>query len=168
MSEPGWKLAGKKPAFWAVLIFVVLFVWGSLRDADAAEVNALVGVGFGATRSDGMVVQEVLLEVNEDWTFGVVRLGDSPVLEAAYAGVATRRVEWREGKAFEPFMSFGIAYFDSPPAALVNDQLTFALQAGFRWRDVIDLAWVHYSTAGRTDPNIGIDYVTLRAVLAIK
>lgn len=167
-AESFWRRAVRKPALWIVLVFVTLFVWGSIREAHAAEINGLVGVGFGTGHSRNLIAEEVLLEINQDWDLGVARLGSSPILEDTYVAIAARRVDWREGKAFEPFLSFGVAYFDNVPRALVNDHLTFTLQAGFRWRGAIDLAWIHYSTAGRSDPNTGIDYATLRAVLRIK
>jgi hypothetical protein len=153
-----------KPAFWGVVGFVILFVWG-LRVALADPVSAVVGVAVGTSHGNDTVGQEVLVEFDEKWQAGFMHYGNDPRMEDTYVFTAVRRVSWREGKDFEPWASFGIAYWENAPAVYVSEELTYSLGLGLRWRDVIEVGWMHYSTAGRARQNAGFDSVAARAVM---
>lgn len=162
-----WRTAVKKPGFWAIVAFVFLFIWGAFREARAVEVDALLGVGGGFSHKSSLIIQETMLEFDEKWEVGVLHMGNDPRIEPTYGVIAARRVHWRDGKTFEPEVVLGAAYFDHAPKQLVSEQLTYLLSAGFRWRGIFDLSWIHYSTAGRAYRNYGVDYVALRVVLPI-
>lgn len=161
------KRAVRKPEFWGAVAFVVLFIWGILRQANAAELDALIGVASGSTHNSQLMIEEVFLEFDHKWDVGVFHMSGDPRITSTYGAVAAYRVRWREDKRFEPWASFGAAYFDRAPEAFVSENLSYQLAVGFRMFKVLDLGWVHYSTAGRARTNWGVDYVSLRVVLPI-
>jgi hypothetical protein len=114
------------------------------------------------------VVEQLGLRYDRAWQVSVTRTGNEPRIEDTWVWALERRVAWREDKAFEPFLSFGAAYWQDRPARFVDDNLTFALAAGVSYRKSVELLWQHYSTSGRTSPNWGIDYVMLRATMQVR
>ena len=157
----------KRPATLLVLAFIILFVWGLLHEAEASDWDAVVGVGYGTTHSSTLVVQEVGLQYDEKWALSATRTGNEKRLHDTWVVKGERRVSWRKDKDFEPYAAFGVAWFVHKPEALVNENLTFSLAVGVRWKEVVELGWQHYSTSGRSSPNSGVDYVILRAILEL-
>ena len=162
-----WLKKAWKPTVLAVVGFILLYIAGLLNDAEAGELDAVVGVGYGATHSSTLVVQELGLQYDERWGVSLTRTGNEARLPDTWVVKGERRVSWRENKDFEPYASFGVAWFVDKPSALVDENLTFSLAVGVRWREVVELGWQHYSTSGRSSPNKGIDYVILRAILEL-
>lgn len=152
-----------KSAAALIALFLILFLWG--RSSEAAEVG--IGLGAGVNHSSGAVGQE--LSVTSDdlrWFASYTRLGGRPgdtVLAYNNRWVGAYRVFWRRDHDLMPYMALGAAYFEEP-TVLVTERLTYDLRVGLRWNNIVELEYAHNSTAGRSQRNAGIDFITLRAV----
>ena len=151
-----------------IAIFLAFFVWG--RTVDAAEVGLGLGTGLPSTHSDGIRAQEIQIRTNDyRWYFSYARIGAN-----INGRLQTRQVDrwaigytvvWRRGKAVQPYMSIGAAYFDQPPMDLISERLTYDMRVGIRFKDIIELELDnHNSTASRSDKNTGIDIPWVRVV----
>lgn len=166
----------KQPTTWLVIALVAAFVYGLLRGptAQAATLElppahrVTIGVGYGLIHAQGLVVQELGYEYDDRWTVRLTRTGNDARIPDTWVGAVGRRVPLYDGKHFSPFVAIGAAWFDEPPSAVVDSRLVFDLEVGVRYRNVVDLVWHHNSTSGRSDPNSGIDYWLLRAVLKVR
>ena len=157
----------KQPSSWLIVVFILAFLlslWNA-QAAEAAELEATAGLGFGVSKTSPMVVQEAGLRINDAWAVAVARTGNIPELDPAWVIRAERIVTWREGRALQPMMALGVAWWDPAPAALVSEQWTFAMAVGLYAYEVVELRWQHYSTAGRADKNSGVDYISLTATM---
>lgn len=144
-----------------VLAFLALFIWG--RNAESAELG--LGVGYGINHTAKAAVQEITISTDDyRWYGQVIRIGGDGVLDDNWRYSAGYRLFWRRDENVKPFLRLGAAYFDHAPVQLVSDHLTFDMGLGLRWKDIIELEYNHNSTAGRSDKNTGIDFVTLRVV----
>jgi hypothetical protein len=113
-----------------------------------------------------MKTQNLASRYDRKWAGGVTRTGraiaddDKLVRQSSRLDVA-RVVHWRQGKTLQPVMKFGASYWSRKPKLLVDEQLNFLLAIGFSYNEVVELIWVHQSTAGRSKPNGGFDVVQL-------
>ena len=157
----------QQPSTWLIIVFILSFLLGlwMAQTAEAAEVEATAGLGFGVSKTSTLIVQEAGLRIDDAWGVAVARTGNKDELDPAWVIRAERIVTWREGRAIQPMMALGVAWWDPAPAALVSEQWTFAMAVGLYAYEVVELRWQHYSTAGRADKNSGVDYVSLTATM---
>lgn len=152
----------------AVLIFVVVFLWG--RCAEAGEVGVGLGFGLPTTRSEGLVTQEIMLKTDDyRWYMSYARVGanknDYLHLRQNDRWTAGYQLVFRRGKDVEPYMMLGVAYYEEPPLNLISERLTYDMRIGVRLYDVVEIDIDgHSSTASRADINTGLDVISLRAV----
>ena len=59
---------------------------------------------------------------------------------------------------WRPVVGIGPAYVDNSPFV---GRVNYALSAGIEWRGHMGLTYTHYSNAGMTSPNTGLDSVRL-------
>lgn len=152
----------------AVLLFVLVFMWG--RNAEAAEVGIGLGWGVLGTRSEGVVTQELMLKTNDyRWYVSYARIGanqnDRLQMRQNDRFTAGYQLVFRRGMKVEPYMMLGMAYFEDPPMNLISERLTYDMRLGVRIKDIVELELDgHNSTASRSDYNSGMDVMSLRAV----
>lgn len=153
----------KKPTAWAVIAFVALMTWG--LSAEAREVpkhQATLGVAFGFINTSGLVTQRIGYVHNDKWYTGVEKFGGDEYRES-WAFHAGRQVVFRRGKQIEPIFKLGVSAFDRPLTEKngyqpVAGDIMFQLAITVRFRGILGVnVDDHNSTAGRTDPNKGID-----------
>jgi hypothetical protein len=147
-----------------VLLFVILFTWALMVEADVT-----LGLGFGASSSGGVVTQRLGYLHDDKWWARYERMGGDD-WNTANTYAAGRRVFVGERRA-RPFMELGATYSDSQlqrdgKRPNVSDNWTFRLGAGVSYRlsDVarIEVGIDHDSTAGRSLRNRGVDRVYLQ------
>jgi len=161
------KIDGKTARIALLVIFTALFFWGLSSSAHAKH-EAVVGLGIGIIHlDDSYKTQTVGYRYNRAWSIELTRTGraytrDDDLHDENWRIAATRYVHWREGKLIEPWLRFGVNVWDEKPAALVDDNLCFDLGLGVSINRVAEIGWLHCSTAGRTEPNNGIDEIQLR------
>lgn len=159
MSKTIWY---KKPTFWGVVVFAMLFIWGLGKVANAGEVS--LGVGGGATNGNDWIGQFVMIS-DRDWYASAMRVGGDDVQPDTWRYAIGYRVDWREDKKIAPFLRLGAAYWADEPTPLISDQWSYDMSAGVRLWRVVDVEWQHNSTAGRTDFNKGNDMPFVNVVL---
>lgn len=147
--------------FGAILLFLVLFVWGLARDANAGELR--IGLGIGASHDNHWKQQSIMLS-DRDWYLDVSRLGGDDLLPDTWRYAFGYRVDWREHARVAPYLRMGVAYFEKEPYPLISEQLTYDMAAGVRLWKVLDVEWGHNSTAGRSRRNWGNDIFSLNLV----
>ena len=160
-------MSGKNKRLLAIGLFVIAF--GALLWADSVEAQPLLGVGVGILNTQEARNVTLGWSWQDKWEAELSQHGGDGY-ETVHAVSVARVVRARKGKNFEPFMQFGLTYWDDKIAApkwddqdvLVDSQLTYRLGLGIRVYRVLEVGWGHDSTAGRSDPNSGIDYIFLR------
>ena len=61
-------------------------------------------------------------------------------------------------RPWRPVVGIGPAYVDNSPFV---GRVNYALSAGVEWRGTFGLTYTHYSNAGMTSPNTGLDSIRL-------
>lgn len=160
-AKKGFVQRLKQPTTWIIVVFILLFLWGLRREAEASDLRFEVGLGFGSTHQSTVVMEELGLLYDEKWYVHIAHLGNDERVPDTYRITAGRRVAWRQEHTFSPYLRMGAAYWQHRPAGLVDANLTFDMAVGLRAWDVVELEWSHQSTAGRVHPNTGVDVVGL-------
>ena len=153
----------KKPTAWAVVLFVIAITWGLLAEAATPPKHQMtLGLAYGIVNTQDMVTQRIGYVRNDKWYVRAERFGGDGYQES-WAGSFGRQVVFRKGKTFEPIMTLGVSFFDRPLTQSngyqpVADDITFQLGITVRFKGLVGLNIDdHNSTAGRSDPNKGID-----------
>ena len=172
----------KNLAIILVVIFTLLFLWG--RESDAAELRIGLGTGVANTASSARAQDLMITTTDRRWYFQITRIGSLPyaqsrLVAAPYGGfkrivtefdTLTRfsggyRVNWRRDKKLSPYMRLGMSVFDREPQSLISDKWAFGMAVGVRFKDIFEIEMQHNSTAGRTERNRGLNFVTVGVVL---
>jgi hypothetical protein len=160
-------MSGKNKRLLAIGLFVVAF--GALLWAEEAEAQVHLGTAVGINHTEDARAVLIGYTWDDRWELEYARHGGDDY-EDINSWSVTRIVRARRGKNLEPFLQFGLTYWDEKMLAtkwddqevLVDSQLTYRLGLGVRLYRVAELGWGHDSTAGRSDPNSGIDYIFIR------
>ena len=160
----------KKPQVWLILIFIVLFAWALSDEVRAEAVE--VGLSYGAAHSRQHITQRIAYIHADKWIAQYERHGGNGYDDTNSVSFQ-RQVRWRQEKNIQPYLRFGASYFDDrildPDSDkgryLVDERLTFSLGFGAWFWKVLNLGIEHNSTAGRSDPNRGIDRIYLGFML---
>jgi len=150
----------------AVVIFIVVFLWGYFNEVEAAEYEGRLGLGTQATDREDRgkaITQDFMFTIDRDWYMEATRFGNGTVIPETWRFSAGRRVDWREETYFAPFVRLGAAYW-LEPSVLVSENWTFDMAVGFRAWNIVEIEYQHNSTAGRSGKNTGVDIVGLYVV----
>jgi hypothetical protein len=158
--------------FVVIAIFAILFLWGVVREAEAAEHSAEIGLSYGVINSEKLITQRIGYVYDDRWRLRLERHGGD-YYDTSNSYTLARSVMWRKGKTFQPMLEFGVTYWDEllidPNSRrglpFVNDEWTYSLGVGVRAWDVFEAGLTHSSTAGRSRPNRGIDRIYISYVL---
>lgn len=159
----------------AVAGFIALSVYLFWAEKANAETQAVFGLGAGAFETQSLITQRIGIERNQKWGFIYERFGDGMLDGHASNSVAVYRRVQSNGTFLRARVvaELGAAYFDEKivkPTSktgrvLVNENLAWHLGLGAQWdlseSTSIQLKLTHNSTAGRSEPNTGIDRVSL-------
>jgi len=152
----------KKPQVLLILLFIGLFFWA--LNAEAEEKAFELGLAAGFYHSEQHITQRIGFNYADKWIAQYERHGGNGY-DISNSISAQRQVVFRQGRKLEPYLRLGVSYFDVPVRDLdadevrylVHERLTFSLGAGVRLSKVMSLGFEHNSTAGRSDPNRGLD-----------
>lgn len=160
-------MSGKKLRVGAIILFVGLFALLLAQEANANDWT--IGLGYGIAYTEGGVKQSLGYSTGK-WQIVYDRHGQD--VGNANSWSVFRQVKARHGRKVQPFMNLGATYWndllvdpDKAPRVLVNEHLTFKLGIGVKLWNILDIGIDHDSTAGRSEPNRGIDYAYLRFYL---
>ncbi len=163
-------------------ILLVFSVFGCGAIAQADEVKSTIKVQYGVGFSPDKLLDSSRKSINVgyyaalrgpvSWNVNGGYLGDDEVdLDAVYAcaqfGAALHPFDWMFVENY-----FGPCYFDKAKGRL-SGHLQFATNIGAGWRDPdtgseIGLNWKHFSNAGISKPNVGIDLIMLSVGFGIR
>lgn len=159
-----WGIDWKSKTTIAVVLFLALAAWMFSQDANAADTAFEIAPGtafIGSSRYTGayFALEERL---KDKYALGVgltteltcvnkCRDGDSPNNQFIYA----QRVV-SKGK-FE--LGLGVSYWHKQTPAW-NSNTPYALSIGWNFNDHASIKWRHFSTAGSSSTNRGLDLVT--------
>jgi hypothetical protein len=137
-----------KPVTIAIAIFVLAFF--GLRECEAGTLE--VGGSVTDVRGEGLVYTE---SFGTKWDIGMyvtgeMKLDGKPVEK--HGGVFGQRIV-RKGK-FQ--MGLGVAWHMNT-SRLIGSELGYALHLGWDFNDRLGVKWRHWSNAGTTRPNRGLD-----------
>lgn len=153
---------------WAVILFLIVLLTAtfSMRsNADEDYNGARISLGHTVANSS-MTTGEVSYEYN-NWEAGYTLVGEGETKRGyqdqshIYSLSYVVRPDWEIWNV-ENYYRLGVSYQDGNN--LVGDT-NFRLGVGLQWRDVVQLEYTHYSSAGIHDPNTGIDMIQLRYMI---
>ena len=159
----------KKPQVWLIVAFIALMVWGLAAQAANGFESAL---SYGVVNTKNHITQRISYMHGDKWVVQYERHGGNGY-EDTNSYSLQRQIVWRSEKKAQPYLRYGISYFDDPirrlrsgeDSVLVDERLTYSLGLGLRFWGVMNMGIEHNSTAGRSDPNKGVDRVYLGIML---
>lgn len=141
------------------MILIVLLA-GKVREANAADVDAIFGVGEGVNHTHSTVMS-LGLQLNKDWYLSWNSMGKADTYDSFSMWSAGRIVYFREDKFISPYVSIGAVWMDNNPEKLLGCDLMYQLGAGAEVWNSIQFGYTHISSADRCKPNKGVDFLTL-------
>lgn len=167
MGSGKWGVDWKKPTTWMILAFIVLILWMFSKEAEATETGFEIAPGTmfvaGDRYNGGYLAMDnrfgdgkwaVGLGLTTTWTCpdaNDCNRGEAPNNQFVYG---QRIVEY---KKFE--MGLGISYWHNQTPSW-SSHTPFALHIGWNFTDHVAVKWRHYSTAGSSGRNGGLDLLT--------
>jgi len=155
-----------KPTAWAVLVFIVVLILACL---SAIEAHADPGFRFALGRTvanSSATLGEFGYEFASGCELTGSAIGASDTTRGPQGEVQALsfsrlvRPDWHLAGA-DVYMRLGVAYVDG--AELIGDT-NFRLGIGMEWRRVMQIEYVHWSSAGIHQPNTGIDGLMIRFI----
>ena len=157
MKKPTLK---QSIAIGVIALFCAVFLWG--RSAEAGEVT----LGLGLSTNEARTQMVTVTTDRRDWYLSAARVGGDERHDYQFGRFAVGyRVNWRADKNFSPFMKLGAVYFTEEPTDYISDRWAYDMVIGTRFYDIVELEYLHNSTAGRSSQNEGLDTVMLSVVL---
>lgn len=164
------RLRAIKPTAWAVLAFIVAIILGVLSAINAyAEPVDHTGfrVALGRTVvNSSAAFGEFGYEFPSGWELTGTAMGATDTKRGQQGEVQAMsfsrlvRPDWHLAGA-NVYLRLGVAYVDG--AELIGDT-NFRLGLGLEWQRVLQIEYVHWSSAGIHQPNTGIDGIQLRFI----
>lgn len=160
------RIRAIKPTAWAVMAFIVTLILGVL---SAIEAHAEPGFRFALGRTvanSSATMGEFGYEFRGGYELTGSAIGASDTTQGRQGEVQALsfsrlvRPDWHLASA-NIYMRLGVAYVDG--AALIGDT-NFRLGVGLEWSRVVQIEYVHWSSAGIHQPNTGIDGLMVRFV----
>lgn len=157
------------------LTILVLFILVALAAANIAQADSTIKIQYGLGFHPETYLSDKIRSVNIGH-YSRLEKSVSYALTAGYLGDKTFELE--TGYACAQFGTqiralsflyvdnyFGPCYFHEAHGA-ISGHLQFATNIGFGWRDKstgseIGINWKHFSNAGLSKPNLGLDLIML-------
>lgn len=141
-----------------IVLGIVVIAWGT-RPANAAEADAILGIGSGFNHTAGTVMR-VGLQLDRRWYAEHVALSSRSMSGGNVFSVG-RIVYWRDGSNFAPFIGMGPVYVLDPPREVLGCSWMWHWKLGAEVARVMQVGYSHDSSADRCNPNQGLDYVSI-------